>query len=237
MKWALITGASKRLGKQLALSLADLGWNIAIHYCSSESEAVDVVEKCINKGVKAKSIYGNFDTSKGIDEMLNTYLKEVPSTHLLINNVGNFLVKPVLETNLNEWHSLIQTNLNAPFHLIQKLQDSLVKNKGQIINIGVTGLSAVRPNHTAPAYYITKLALLGLTKSLAKELAPKNVRVNMVSPGVIDNAVDLDQVKDRLPMHRPCTTQEIARVVQFLVDEASDYITGQNIEVSGGFNL
>lgn len=231
--WTLVTGGAKRLGASLSHSLAEQGLDLVIHYRRSENEAHEVVEACRMKGVKAEAIQGDFSSEESLMDFARRYLERFPETGALINNVGEYLIRSALKTTLQEWTSLFQSNLYAPFYLVQSLSPSLIRHKGRVVNIGVAGLTRHSAYTYASAYMLAKDALLGLTRALARELAPYEVCVNMVSPGELDNSID----HHPLPMKRPATSEEICRAVQFLLNPASGYITGQNIEIAGGFGL
>ncbi|WP_068470369.1 SDR family oxidoreductase [Candidatus Protochlamydia phocaeensis] len=237
MAWVLITGGAKRLGAELCYGLAEKGYSIAVHYNTSQLEALAVAEKCRLLGVQAGTIQGDFSTVESTIEFAERYVRLYPHTQALVNNVGNYLIKSALETEAEEWTGLFQSNLHAPFILSKALAPSLVRHCGQIINIGMSGIDKQGAHVYSAAYMITKGALLMLTRSLALELAPHGVRVNMVSPGYLDIAVDLPEDCSKLPMRRAGQCREISRVVSFLLDPASQYITGQNIEVAGGVGL
>lgn len=231
--WTLVTGGAKRLGAALCLALAEKGYSIVVHYNRSHTEALAIVERCEAMGAKAAMIQGDFSTEANLQDFVVRYLVEFPETFNIINNVGEYLIRSALQTSLKEWQSLFHVNLHTPFFLVKSLQSSLVQHKGQVINIGISGLLRHSANTYATAYMITKESLWTLTRCLARELASDGVRVNMVSPGELDISID----HHRLPMNRPATCEEIARVVCFLLDPASSYITGQNIEVAGGLGL
>lgn len=235
--WTLVTGGAKRLGAAVCFALADEGHSIVIHYNKSQKDAEDVQSKCLEKGVSAEIIQGDFSSTESIQSFIEEYLERFPDSMGLVNNVGNYFMKPLLQTGDAEWLDLFYTNLHAPFMLSKALMPSLIKSKGYIVNLGVSGLHYCKVNASAPAYLITKEALFGLTKSFALECAKEGVRVNMVSPGYTDIAVDLPNDLTKLPMKRAATSEEIARAVAFFVDPKNSYITGQNLEVSGGFRL
>lgn len=231
--WTLVTGGGKRLGAALCLALAEKGRAVAVHYRKSEEEAEAVVKKCKELGAKAAAIQGDFSSSVSVNDFIARYLTQFPETEGLINNVGNYFISSASKTPDEEWIALFQTNLHAPFALSNGLLPSLMRNRGQIINIGVAGLHRHKANIYSAAYTLTKQGLLGLTLSLARELAPHGVRVNMVSPGELDISVD----HHLIPMQRSASCAEVGRVINFLLDPASFYITGQNIEISGGLGL
>ncbi len=237
MAWTLVTGGAKRLGAEICQALAQKGYSIVVHYYHSQAEALEVVRRCRDWGVQAASIQGDFSSLEMTLDFVQRYTSQFSETENLINNVGNYLIKSALHTNMAEWNSLFQVNLHAPFILTKGLISSIRHYKGQIINIGFSQIKDVHADTYSTAYNITKLSLWMLTRSLARELAPDGVRVNMVSPGYLDIAIDLPQDFSRLPMRRPAQCWEISHVIAFLLDPKSAYITGQNIEVAGGIGL
>lgn len=230
MKWTLITGGAIRLGAEIARELSKAGHNIVIHYNRNREAAQKLAKEL--KG--AEIIQGDFCSRAGVEDFLGRYTFD---TEFLIHNVGNYLIDKPLHTPIKEWEDLFQTNLFAPVQITQKLAPDIIKNRGRIITIGVTGINAVRADTYATAYTQTKASLLGYTKGLAKELADKGVTVNMVSPGRLENAVDLPEDPKSDPMGRPGKLNEITRVIKFLLEPDSAYITGQNIEVAGALRL
>ncbi len=236
MAWTLVTGGARRLGAELCLALAAEGKPVLIHYCASLSEAQQVAAACRRYGVAAELIQGDFSTPASTAEFIERCLKQFPGIKHLINNVGSYLIKPVLETSMEEWLALFQTNLHAPFALSRAFMPALRSLKGNIINIGVAGVGSMHVDNIHPAYRMAKMALWMLTKTLARELAKDQVRVNMVSPGYIDNSVMADDI-EKIPMQRAARVSEVARVVSFLLQDDSEYLTGQNIEVGGGVGL
>lgn len=237
MQWTLVTGGAKRLGASICYELAEAGHAIAIHYRKSEKEAEGVAEKIRKCGGRAETIQGDFSSKEAVLAFASSYKKRFDETCFLVNNVGNYLVQPGSLTPIDSWYDLFETNFFAPLILTDALLPSIINAQGAIVNIGVAGLNKSKADITSTAYTMTKNALFNYTKSLAREMAPKLVRVNMVSPGYIDNAVDLPDDLGTLPMGRAAAPIEIARVVRFLLDKESGYITGQNIEVSGGVGL
>lgn len=234
MQWILVTGGAKRLGAAVCLKLAEQGHAVAIHYHTSKHEALHVAEKCRRLGAQAEVIQGDFSSQAAVESFIQAYLTRFPDTKGLVNNVGNYLIKSTLNTSITEWLALLQTNLTAPFCLIKALAPSIQQTAGSIVNIGKVGL-ALGSAHSS-CYNLTKASLWNLTKNLARELAPSCVRVNMVSPGYLDDSVDMPPL-EKLPMKRPGHHAEVAHVVAFLMQPESSYITGQNIEVAGGLHV
>ncbi len=236
-QWAIITGGAKGLGAEICKCLAAKGHNLLIHYNTSALEAFQIKETCREFGVKAECIQGDFSSSESVDKFLRNLLDNSFKIEILVNNAGNYCIKSQLETSDAEWQALFQTNLHAPVALVRALLPTLIEQRGAIINIGVAGINQVHADIYCTAYTASKLALWMTTRSLARELAPRGVRVNMVSPGVLDNSIDKQRLQPQLPMQRPGSLHEVARVVAFLLETESGYITGQNIEVAGGLRL
>jgi NAD(P)-dependent dehydrogenase (short-subunit alcohol dehydrogenase family) len=236
MAWTLITGGAKGLGAQLCYTLAELKIPVVIHYNTSSAEAFKAVEKCRALGGEAAAIQGDFSNPDSTLEFVHRYQKQFADTKNLINNVGNYLIKSALQTETSDWISLFQTNLHTPFILTKHLIPSLIHFKGHIINIGISGLETRQARTYSTAYTLAKECLLSLTRALAYELAPKGVKVNMISPGYLDISVKQPE-PNQLPMQRTASCREVGRVLAFLLDPASAYLTGQNIEVAGGVGL
>jgi 3-oxoacyl-[acyl-carrier protein] reductase len=160
---------------------------------------------------------------------------------LLINNVGPYQIGPLLKCDLEHWRELFESNLFLPATLTQAAAPALIANRGSIINIGVAGLFTQRVDLTSPLYRLTKQALWGATRTWARELAPHGVRVNMVSPGQLEDSEDLGPNAPRgrveLPMGTPVRYAEVVDVVMHLLDPATPSVTGQNIEVAGGYAI
>lgn len=237
MGWTLITGAAKNLGAAIALALASKGNPVVIHYNRSESDALALLELCRSYGAEAEALHGDLSSPDSVETFIESYLQKFPETSALINNMGNYSIGSFEETPMSQWEALIQTNLLAPIALIKGLLPSIKNTRGTILNIGVTAVQEVRGTSYHPAYKLTKLGLHMLTKSLAKELVPYGVPVNMVSPGYLENSVDLPKQGNGVLFGRPAYFNEVVRAVLFLIDPANAYITGQNLEVAGGFGL
>lgn len=233
MSWTLVTGGAKRLGKEIALHLADQGYDLLIHYRNSGHEAKETARQCQERGVKADIIQADFLAP----ESLARFLEGLQDIKNLVNNVGAFYQGSSLNTPPDKWQQLFQLNLFAPLALSQGLAGTIRNKRGSIINIGSAGCGRLIAEANYTAYTASKMSLFLLTKALAKELAKEGVRVNMVSPGELDISESLLRNQDKIPMGRAGTPFEVAKVVAFLLDESNGYITGQNIEVGGGFAL
>jgi 3-oxoacyl-[acyl-carrier protein] reductase len=233
MGWTLVTGSSKGLGRAIALRLAEEGHSLIIHYHHSAELANQTLEKCLAKGVEAKLVQGDFSTQDSVTR----FLDKLENVEHLVNNVGHFHIQPGSKTAMETWQSLYQVNFFAPLSLIQGCLPSIKQHRGSILNIGSVGVGVCRADAKFTAYTASKMSLHFLTKSLAKELAPTGVRVNMVSPGEMENSVSKPADPSKLPMGRVATLKETAEAAAFLLKPENHYITGQNIEVGGALAL
>ena len=239
-KTILITGAAKRIGKEIALTFKELGWNIIIHYNSSKKDADDLADQ-INKDNpdSAKTVQGNLDVKEDIEKILNEVGEMFPTIDLLVNNASAFYPTPIDEISENNWEELIGSNLKGPLFLIQGLKEKLKASKGSIINITDTNLIKGVANYSI--YSAAKAGLEAVTKGLARELAPE-IKVNAIAPGAMLEPTDIkwtdeqrDKVIKTIPLHRMGSEKDIANTVEFLAH--SEYITGQIIKVDGGKSL
>ena len=239
-KTIFITGAAKRIGKAIALTFKDLGWNIIIHYNSSKKDADELANK-INKDNPdtARTVQGDLDKEADITKILNDIDDIFPSLDLLVNNASTFYPTPIEEISDDHWEKLIGSNLKGPLFLIQGLKDKLKASNGSIINITDTNLSKGVPNYSI--YSAAKAGLEAITKGLARELAPE-IKVNAIAPGAMLEPPDITWTEDQknkviesIPLNRMGSEQDIAEAVKFLAH--SEYITGQIIKVDGGRSL
>ena len=239
-KTIFITGATKRIGKEIALTFKELGWNIIIHYNSSKSDADNLADQ-INKDNpnSAKTVQGNLDVKEDVQKILNEVNDAFPSIDLLINNASTFYPTPIDEISEDHWEKLIGSNLKGPLFLIQGLKEKLKKSNGSIINITDTNLTKGVANYSI--YSAAKAGLEAITKGLARELAPE-IKVNAIAPGAMLEPPDVtwteeqkNKVIETIPLKRMGSEKDIANAVKFLAN--SEYITGQTIKVDGGRSL
>ncbi|MGD2168782.1 MAG: SDR family oxidoreductase [Chlamydiota bacterium] len=231
--WILITGASKNLGAYLAKKLAQDNHPVLVHYNKSKMSAFSLVDELVKEKKQAKAVFGDFSSKQGLEKFVEKIQDEPIKS--IIHNVGNYLEKSFLETSENDFDQLLQTNMKAPFVITKALVPTLKRNKGSLIFLGVAGLEKLRAETTASMYTMTKQMLGFYMKTLAKELARFHVRSNMISPGYLEHSVV--QPKGDLPMRRSGTYEDIYNVVQFLLNPANNYVTGQDIEVAGAVRL
>jgi 3-oxoacyl-[acyl-carrier protein] reductase len=241
-KRALVTGASRGIGKSIALQLAEAGADVAFTYGQSVDAAKSVVAAIESNGVRAMTFQADasdFAAAQGvIDEIVKTW----GGIDILVNNAGITRDGLILRMTEDQWDVVIQTNLKSVFNYGKAAAKAMLRTGGSIINIasiiGITG-NAGQTNYAA-----SKAGIIGFTKSLAKELASRNVRVNVVAPGYIltDMTDKLDEkalkaIEDAVPMKRGGQAEEVADAVTFLASDMSRYITGAVLQVDGGMAM
>ncbi len=238
-KIALITGAVRRIGADIARTLHDAGYGVVLHYHQSEDVAVNLT-KTLNKlrPDSAWMIKADFQSMDDVDSLIKQTLDVTNHLDVLVNNASEFYSTPMSTATEQQWDEIMNCNLKAPFFLSQAAKPALEKTMGCIVNI--IDIYAKSSLIDFPVYSISKSALHGLTQSLAKEMAPV-IRVNGVSPGVIlwpENEVNNQQeeIIKLIPLQKKGSPEDVANAVLFLVRDAH-YITGEVIAVDGGKGL
>ena len=240
-KTILITGASRGIGRATALSFEDKNLNIVINYKKETEKAAEVVSILRKKGLNAISIQADISDYSQVVKMFDIIDETFGSVDILINNAGIASMRQCQDVSVEEWKEIFSTNVDGLFYCIKLAIPKMISNKyGVIVNLasiwGQTG--APMESH----YGASKGSVIAYTKSLAKELGPSNIRVNAVSPGCIDTDM-LDGVSKKaleefaydIPLGRLGRPEEVANVINFLVSDKSSYITGQVINVNGGY--
>jgi len=236
-KTAFITGAAKRLGKEMAIHLAKKGWNIAIHYNSSAvaaSQLQSMLVKLNPSGI-FKTFRANLSVLEEVEKLIPTIFSEMGAIDLLINNASVFEQSYIKETNAELLNRQMLVNFHAPFILIRDF--TRMASKGSVINMVDTRITANRSNYAA--YALSKKALWELTKMAALEFAPA-IRVNAIAPGVTlapeekDNNY-LEELAKKIPMKKPGGVEPILKNLDYILE--NDYLTGQLLFADGGENL
>ena len=239
-KTILITGAAKRIGKEMALSFFNKGWDIVIHYNGSKEEAEALADKMNSERSNSAMIaQANLDNADEVTKLVDKTLSKNSRIDALINNASTFYPTPIGAFSEESWNALMGSNLKAPLFLIQAFHKELEKNKGFIINITDINVDKALVNHSI--YLAAKSGLQTLTKSLAKELAP-SIRVNAIAPGAIlepPNAEWTTEQKNNIinavPMKRMGTEKDIVDAAIYLSE--AEYVTGQILNIDGGKSL
>jgi 3-oxoacyl-[acyl-carrier protein] reductase len=239
-KSALVTGAGRGIGRAIALGLAQAGANVAITYSRSESAAKEVQDAIVAMGRQALIYQADAVDAKRADEVVNDIVAQWGGLDILVNNAGITQDTLLMRMSEQQWDDVINTNLKSVFNYSKSSVRPMMKQRrGSIITIGsIVGVagSAGQTNYAA-----SKAGIIGFSKSLAKELGSRNVRVNVVAPGYITSDMTdklpeatLNGILAQVPMGRAGTTDEVAASVQFLASDASSYITGVVLHVDGG---
>ena len=233
-KVALVTGASRGIGRAAALALAAAGANVAINYRSHDNEAAEVVSQIVRSGRIAVTVKADVSVSADIDRMVRTVKKELGSPSILVNNAGIGIARSIDDITEQDWDNTIATNLTSAFLTIQAVLPGMrVFKWGRIISL--SSAAAQVGGVVGPHYAASKAGILGLTHYYAAYLAREGITVNAIAPGPVntDMAVNLPQLRpDLVPVGRFGTVGEIADVVLMLV--RNGYITGQTININGG---
>lgn len=236
MSWVLITGATSHLGKEIAWHLAQSGKDIILHYHSHRALAEQMAKEIESMGRQTKLLYGEFSNQSSVHSFLQEYKKLNIQVEAIINNVGPYMQKSLLQSSEEDLQAVFQTNFFASVSIVKALLPDLQKSSGCIIYLGFPALSRGRVRKIAPGYALAKETLFVWMRSLAKELLPFHITVNMVSPGYVERSLDLPEAST-LPQGRYVTCAEIASLIQYLTSPAGRSITGQNIDVAGGVGL
>lgn len=239
-KIALVTGADRGIGREIALVLAANGATVIVNYNGSKESAEAVVAEIVQKGGSAEAIQCNVSDFAASEAFVKQVLDKYKKVDILVNNAGVTRDNLIMRMTEEDYDTVLDTNLKGAFHMIRHLSRSFIKQRGgKIINI--SSVSGVLGNAGQANYSASKAGLIGLTKSVAREFASRGVNVNAVAPGFIDTDMTKNMTEDAkktlssmIPMGKMGSTKNIADLVLFLAGDGSDYITGQVICVDGG---
>ncbi len=238
LKKALVTGAAKGIGKAIALDLASKGFDVAFHYLNSEEAAHTACQEAAKYNIKAISLKADLTNPDEAKSLVEKTANQLGGLSVIVNNVGNYLGKVTSEVSVEEWHSTLDSNLNATFYITQTAIPHLKAGGwGRIVNFACANAHLVKARKTNTVYIIAKTGIIIYTKSLAQELIKDKITANIIAPGIVENSFDVEEMIPKLPTKRAATLEEMVNAVWFFINPASDYITGQVLEVSGGWNL
>jgi 3-oxoacyl-[acyl-carrier protein] reductase len=240
-KTALVTGASRGIGRAVARLFAENNYNVVINYYKNEAKAFELLRELKSSNLNAVAICANVSVRKEVDAMFEKIRSVFGGADVLVNNAGIARQELFTDISENDWNEMFDINVRGMFNCTQAAAQYMISNKyGKIINIssmwGIAGASC------ETAYSSSKAAVIGFTKALAKELGPSGICVNCIAPGLIDTDMNsglsddiISELKERTPLGRMGTAEDIANLALFLASGKSDFITGQVIAADGGF--
>ncbi|MFC5734945.1 3-oxoacyl-[acyl-carrier-protein] reductase [Cytobacillus gottheilii] len=239
-KAAIVTGASRGIGKEIALELARQGANVVVNYAGSEQRANEVVDEIKALGTEAFAIHCDVASSESVTDMVKAAIEKFGTIDILVNNAGITRDNLLMRMKEDEWDDVINTNLKGVFLCTKAVTRQMMKQRsGRIINI--SSIVGVSGNPGQANYVAAKAGVIGLTKTAAKELATRGITVNAVAPGFITTDMTdqlAEDVKEmmlkQIPLARFGEPSDIANVVTFLASEDSRYMTGQTLHIDGG---
>lgn len=240
---ALVTGGSRGIGREIALGLAAKGCNVAITYITSDEVAQKVVDELTEMGIKAIAVKADTGNQEQVEVMVKQIEESLGRIEILVNNAGITRDNLLIRMTEDDWDRVMQTNLKGAFLTTKAVVRGMMKNRyGKIIN--VSSVVGVMGNAGQANYSASKAGLIGLTKSAAKELASRGIRVNAIAPGFIKTDMTdalkeevIQEMLKSIPLGYLAEPNEISKLVNFLASEDSDYITGQVIQIDGGMHI
>jgi 3-oxoacyl-[acyl-carrier protein] reductase len=239
-KVALITGATRGIGRGIAVTFAKQGANVAFTYVSSDEKARALEEELRTLGVKAQGYKSDAGSFKAADELVSSVVNDFGTIDVLVNNAGITRDTLLMRMSEQQWDEVMNANLKSVFNMTKAVQRPMLKaKKGSIINM--SSVVGVKGNAGQSNYAASKAGIIGFTKSVALELGSRNIRSNAIAPGFIETemtgALDektVQQWRDSIPLKRGGSTDDVANLTLFLASDLSAYITGQCINVCGG---
>jgi len=239
-KTALVTGASRGIGRATALELAKAGAKIAVNYAGNRAAAEEVVALIEAAGGQAFMVQADVGDTAAVDAMVKAVVERFGSIDILVNNAGITRDNLIMRMKEADWDAVIHTNLKGIFNCTKVVSKLMMKQRyGRIVNM--TSVVGVMGNAGQSNYAAAKAGVIGFTKSMAKELASRNINVNAVAPGYISTDMTAElpeqaktELQTQIPLQRLGTPADVAAAVLFLVSPGADYITGQTLHVDGG---
>ena len=233
-KICLVTGSARKLGAALTKSLAAAGADVAVHYLSRREQALKTAAAVKAAGRRSLTVRADVTRPKQVERMFHTIENRLGPVDILINNVGDFLLKALSRTTHDDWHTIIGSNLHSAFYCSQRALGAMRRSRwGCIINMGYGPCGRTESRGNTACYHMAKTALLVYTQALAREEARNGIRVNMVSPGTIYTSVNRPPL-ERIPAGRYARYKDLSDAILFLLSDDASYVTGTNLIVTGG---
>ncbi|MBA3533541.1 MAG: 3-oxoacyl-[acyl-carrier-protein] reductase [Ardenticatenales bacterium] len=239
-KVALVTGGSRGIGRAIALQLAALGADVAVNYQGNARAAQETVDAIHALGRKSISVQADVRSAEAVEAMIKQVTQELGNLHILVNNAGITRDGLMMRMKEEDWDMVLDTNLKGAFNVIKAAQRALIKGRyGRIVNI--TSIAGVSGNAGQSNYASAKAGMIGLTKSVAKELGSRGITCNAVAPGFVPTDLTatlpeelVQEAVRHTPLGRLGTSEDVAKAVAFLASDAAEFITGQVLNVDGG---
>ena len=240
-KIIIVTGASRGIGKEIAKQLSKKGNTVIANYNKSEKQAQELKEELEKENIKIDIFKADVSKRNEAQELVEYTIKKYGKIDVLINNAGISQIKEFTQITDEDWNTMINTNLNSVFYMTQEVCKNMIHNKnGCIINIssiwGVVGASC------EVHYSVSKAGIDAMTKSLAKEMGPSNIRVNSIAPGIINTEMnknlskeEINNIKEEIPLEKIGKAQDIEKCIEWLIED--EYTTGQVISINGGWEI
>ena len=240
-KVIIVTGASRGIGKEIAKGLSKKGYQVIANYNKSEEQAIKLKEELKKENINIDIFKADVSKRKEAEELVKYTIKKFGKIDVLINNAGISQIKEFTQITDEDWNNIINTNLNSVFYMTQETCKNMIHNKkGCIINIssiwGVIGASC------EVHYSVSKAGIDAITKSLAKEMGPSNIRVNSIAPGIINTEMnnklsekEIENIKEEIPLEKIGKAQDIEKCIEWLIED--EYTTGQIISINGGWGI
>lgn len=240
-KVVIVTGGSRGIGENIVRELAKCGYNVVLNYNKSEEKANIIKQELAEKGINIETFKADIRNREEVKNLIQFTIEKYGRIDVLINNAGISQTKLFTDITDEDWNNMIQTNLTSAFYTTQEAIQYMINQKeGCVINIssiwGITGASC------EVHYSVAKAGLDGMTKALAKELGPSNIRVNSIAPGIINTDMnknlsqeDLNNIKEEIPLEKIGEPSSITSCIKWLIED--DYTTGQIVSINGGWNI
>lgn len=242
-KTAVVTGASRGIGRAIALQLAAEGANVVVNFSGSEQKASEVVQEIQNLGAQAIAVQANISDSESVQQLMNAAIEQFGAIDVLVNNAGITRDNLLMRMKEDEWDEVINTNLKGVFLCTKAVTRQMMKQRaGRIINI--SSIVGVMGNAGQANYVAAKAGVIGLTKTTARELASRNILVNAIAPGFISTEMTDTLPEDvkssmltQIPLAKLGNPEDVAKAVVFLASDDASYMTGQTLHIDGGMYM